>query len=413
MQRRDFLTSGGALAGAGLLGSGAVQAAVPPAAAQRVVSATDFGARGDGRADDTAALQSAIDATFSMDGSLLQIPPGTYRVTRTLRLHFTRPLTRQGGILAPGARLVSAITDGSPVVDVFSESTVRYLLIDGLGIEGTGGEGAGLRLHCESFGRYIYNFCLRDLVVQNCGGDGCVMAGNVFEGQVVNCYFRNNRGNGASFAHGDPGGILSAIHVMGCVFGQNGDNGVVLQRGCHDVGFHGCYFLLNQNFGLLARNGCALLSHCGFENNHERAAAFADGDAGIWLQGFATLIGCTAYSIRHQTRLLRGYIVGQLTMIGCTGSGGANAATAGLARLNGASNAMVTLIGCRGAVQTDPGFEALVIGGPGESMRFGSDWNSRYLPKLGDYSLWVDSRGRLRIKKGKPDNEEDGAPVGA
>ena len=417
MQRRDLLAWGGAVMGGMAIGAGfpatAPVRAAAPDGPQHLLSAADFGARGDGAADDTAALQAAMDATFAGDGTMLLIPPGTYRVTRTLRLRFTKPLTRQGGILAPGARLLSAIIDGSPVVEVLSESTVRYLLIDGLGIEGSGSDGVGLKLSCESFGRYIYNFCLRDLVVQNCGDDGCALAGNIFEGQVVNCYFRNNHGNGASFAHGQPAGILSAIHVMGCVFGQNADNGAALLNGAYDISFHGCYFLLNQRFGLLARNGCTLLSNCGFENNHEQAAGFAAGDAGIWLQGFGTLIACTGYSIRNQTHLLRSYVVDQLVMIGCTGSGGSAASAAALARLGGNASGMATLLGCRGAFQVDKGFEALVIGGPGQGVQFGAAWNSRCLPRLGEHVLWVDAQGRLRIKKGQPGGDEDGTPVGA
>jgi len=412
VQRRNLLVLGGAALGAGLLASSRAQGDPLPEPS-RMLSAADFGIRGDGKADDTAALQAALDAAFAADGTLLRIPPGTYRVTRTLKVRFTRPLTRQGGILAPGARILSAIHDGSPVFELLSEHTVRYLLIDGLGIEGSGADGTGLKISCESFGHYIYNFCLRDIVVQNCGADGCSLAGNVFEGQIINCYFRNNHGNGASFAHGAPAGILSAIHVIGCVFGQNLDNGAALLRGCYDVGFHGCYFLLNRRFGLLARNGCTLLSHCGFENNHDDADRFAAGDAGIWLQGFGTMIGCTAYSIRHQTHLLRSHVISRLTMIGCSGSGGGDARQAGLARLRGGNAATATIIGCSGALRCEGGFEVLEIGAGGEGgVRHGADWNSRYLPQMGEYRLWVDKTGRLRIKKGRPEDDEDGVPVG-
>ncbi len=47
----------------------------------------DFGARGDGTTDDTAALQAALDAVRPTDAApVLFIPAGTYRITRTLEV---------------------------------------------------------------------------------------------------------------------------------------------------------------------------------------------------------------------------------------------------------------------------------------------------------------------------------------
>jgi polygalacturonase len=43
----------------------------------RQISVTDYGARGDGANDDTAAVQAAINAAAAMGGSCL-IPAGTY-----------------------------------------------------------------------------------------------------------------------------------------------------------------------------------------------------------------------------------------------------------------------------------------------------------------------------------------------
>ena len=48
--------------------------------------ATGFGATGDGRTDDTAALQHAIDA----GGGVLQLGKGTYRISRALEFDMTR-----------------------------------------------------------------------------------------------------------------------------------------------------------------------------------------------------------------------------------------------------------------------------------------------------------------------------------
>lgn len=414
VDRRGMLTAGAAAMAvlpAGM--AGAAYAGVPAAGPRRMISAADFGAVGDGSADDTGPLQAALEETFKGDGGFLLIPPGTYRTTRSLRIAFPhgRNIGRHSGILAHGARILSNIENRANVLEIASIATVRFLLIEGLDIQGMGKEGHGIYIECDRSDDYFYNFCLRDVVVQACGGDGCRMVGNVFEGQVANCYFRDNGANGITFSHGEHGGILSSIHVFSCVFGQNGGHGAALIRNCYDVAFHGCYFLLNGAFGLAAENGCTLLSNCGFENNHMQAPDFAHGDAGISLNSFGTLVACTAYSVFKQTRLLRAFITKQLTMIGCSGGGGGAAAGAGLAVLHGTKSALATIIGCDGATETLGSFEALELGADG-GARFGSAWQSAILPRLGNYRLWVDKQGRLRLKNGAPTSDEDGTLVG-
>jgi hypothetical protein len=417
VDRRGVLAASATAAMAALPpGMASVARAGPSADGQtRMISAAEFGAKGDGSTDDTAALQAALDETFKGDGGFLLIPPGTYRVTRTLRIlpMHGRNIGRHSGILAYGTRILSGIENRANVVEIVSTATVRFLLVEGLDIHGTGREGHGIYIECDRRDDYFYNFCLRDVVVQACGGDGCRMVGNVFEGQVINGYFRKNGGNGVTFSHGDHGGILSSIHVFGCVFGDNGTNGAALVHKCYDVAFHGCYFLLNGAFGLVAENGCTLLSNCGFENNHARAPDFAHGDAGINLNSFGTLIACTGYSVFNQTRLLRAFLTKQLTMIGCSGAGDGAAASAGLALLRGTQSSLATAIGCSGAIDSLGGFETVELGGADGGARFGSAWQSAILPRLGNYRLWVDKHGRLRLKDGIPTSDDDGAPVGA
>lgn len=381
-----------------------------------MVSAMDFGAMGDGKADDTDALQKALDATFDGgDPGFLSIPPGSYRVTRTLRvsLHGKRnDITHQSGLLAHGARVVSDIANGDPVLYIESKATVRFVIIEGLQIQGAGREGHGLQVECQTRGTYFYNFCLRDFVAQGLGGDGLHMTGNIFEGQIVNSYFRDNGGNGATFSHGRNNTVLSAIHVMGCVFGGNRKHGAVLTNGAADVGFHGCYFLLNGRFGLVAKSGCPLLSHCGFENNHASAPSFEKGGAGLNLKVSGTLIGCTAYSIYQQTHLVNAYITNDLVMIGCTGGGDGKAKGAMLAMLKGKPNASISVIGCRGKIETGDKVTPSVLDRRDGGRRFSSDWDSDDLIDIGGYRLWVDAGGQLRIKRGRPAGDDDGRPVG-
>src|SRR5262249_28216601 len=159
-------------------------------AERKMLSAAAFGAKGDGMSDDTAALQAALDAAFAPDGpGFLEIPPGTYRVSRTLNIIAgkgeMRDITRHHGIPAHGARLHSTIDGGGNVLQLVCRATMRFLTIEGLDIQGSGREGHGLYLECEYKEHYLYNFCLRDLVVQGVGGDGLRLIGNVFEGQLI------------------------------------------------------------------------------------------------------------------------------------------------------------------------------------------------------------------------------------
>jgi hypothetical protein len=402
--------------GAGAALAAAAQAAsgqVPAVAAER----REFGAVGDGVADDTDAVERAFAAALAgRRASFVSLAPGRYRVTRTIRIRTApRPdgnITHPSGIAGAGATIVSAIADGSPVIAIECAATLRYFRLDGLKIQGSGREGNGLSVSCEKRGAYFYNFCLRDLVIEGCGGDGLRLVGNVFEGQIFNSYLRDNGRNGATFSHGAEDTVLSAVHVFGCVFGGNGRNGADLVGGAADVGFHGCYFLLNKRFGLSAETGCTLLSHCGFENNHMAAADFERGDAGLRLMVFGTLIGCTSYSIHKQTHLVRAFVTDRLVMIGCRGQGGGQARRARLAKLDGKAPAAVSVIGCRGGIDATDRVAVSALGTPGQDRRFGGLWNSPDLARLGEYSLWVDGKGRLRLTRGAPRSDEDGKVVG-
>lgn len=417
MRRRDLIASATIMA-AGVASSAAKAATAPvDASKENRYSAAQFGAVGDGVTDDTLALQSALDATVgSGKPGLLVIPPGTYKVSRTLRVEFgagrSGKITRRVGVSAQGAQIRSAIKDGKDVLSIDSETVARYLLLDGLDIRGNGAEGNGISFFCDGRGHYIYNMALRDVVVEGCGGDGCRMIGNIFESQIFNSYFRDNRGNGMTLAHGTRGGVLSSLHVFGCVFGGNKGSGAVMTHGANDVSFHGCYFLENDQFGLLVQAGCPLLSHCGFENNYRKAKSFTVGGPGIKLNGFGTLIGCTAYSIHNQTHLIDATVKSRLVMIGCSGSGGGDAKGAKLARLKSdEDSAEITLLGCRGGVDNAQGARPLELG-QGGGARFGAKWDAPDLLRIGDHSLWIDGRGKLRMKRGVPRSEADGSALG-
>lgn len=114
----------------------------------------DFGARGDGRADDTVSIQKAADAG---KGAIF-LPRGTYRITRPLRLDLTRngPLGVHGdgtativmagegpAILVTGSHLKSA--DPAGVSGVTAERE-RAPLFDGFAIRGANRAADGIRV---------------------------------------------------------------------------------------------------------------------------------------------------------------------------------------------------------------------------------------------------------------------------
>jgi hypothetical protein len=415
VSRRSFVAAAG-LAAALTRGSRTGEAASAAAADHAsALSVRQFGAAGDGVADDTVALQAAIEAAFdpspTAPGALV-IPPGTYKVSRTLRFLMRENCGRQRRISAHGARLRSAIADGGHVLHIGSAAYWHFLVIEGLEIAGSGEDGHGLYLDCDHAVHALYNSCLRDVTVSGCGGDGCRLYGNVFESQIVTSAFRGNRGNGATLAHSPHGGVLSSLQLFGCAFDDNEAHGAEIVRS-YDVGFHGCTFRRNGRFGLLATNGCELVVDCHFDDNQRSAFDFENGGAGMYLRRYATLVGCVSRSTAKQTHLIDADLAGsfaRLAMIGCRAVGEGDAAAAGLAKLRGATRP-ATFLGCQGAV-TSAGAAPLMIGGAeGGGIAFAADWHGANL-QLGEYRAWIDQHGRLRLKRGAPTADDDGSPVG-
>ena len=129
----------------------------PPPPSQRITTPPtikDFGALGDGIADDTAAIQRAVDAALQP----LHFPAGTYRITKTIEIHLgkTGPLSITGDGLArlkmeaagPVLRIIGTHhgTADPKSVQASVWDRQRSPLIDGIEISGHHGQAAGIEL---------------------------------------------------------------------------------------------------------------------------------------------------------------------------------------------------------------------------------------------------------------------------
>ena len=97
----------------------------------------DTGARGDGAADDTAAIQKLLDA--AKDGTTVYLPPGTYRITRTLTLLGPR----HGFLLIGHGRDSTLAWDGELGGKLFLDDGVAYSRFVGIQFDGRGRAGIG------------------------------------------------------------------------------------------------------------------------------------------------------------------------------------------------------------------------------------------------------------------------------
>ena len=102
-----------------------------------IFDVTKFGANGDGKADDQAAIQKAIDAAEIAEGGVVFFPPGTFRVNADLA--HRRPLVvRKGHIVLRG----SGATKGGTIL-LIDEPTLKVKAAKDDGTDTTADTGAG------------------------------------------------------------------------------------------------------------------------------------------------------------------------------------------------------------------------------------------------------------------------------
>lgn len=250
------------------------------------IDVRDFGAAGDNTADDTPAIQKAIDAAAEVQGTVW-FPPGQYRCGRLhLKSHVclagspTWAYRRHGGTVI---RLNDS--NASSLIDMTGSVGAR---VSGLALDGCG-------LGSNTHGIYINGAGHNTedtLVIEKCRvadftGDGAHLE-QAWGFTVRHSMFSHNRGDGIMLTHWD-GWILDNIMIGNGKFGLaartpsasvtvtanriewNRLGGILLEGSNH--------FNINGNF-IDRSGGPAILMHGNPDNNDQR-----------WLPGTAAITG--------------------------------------------------------------------------------------------------------------------------
>jgi parallel beta-helix repeat protein len=183
------------------MGNSSTTVAVPVTVNMDVtnLNVKDFGAKGDGSADDTAAIQKAIDAVAN--GGTVTVPDGTYMINAVTRLRLKSHMTLQ---LSAGA-VLKAIPNAAEVYAVLWVWNCDDVNIKGGTIEGersahlgTTGEG-GMGIWID----YSSHILVDGVTVKECWGDGF----NIWEYSshvtLQNVVSDHNRRQGMSVIHVD------------------------------------------------------------------------------------------------------------------------------------------------------------------------------------------------------------------
>ena len=224
---------------------------------REVVSVKDFGAVGDGIANDTAAIQAALNAAIAANRALY-IPGGTYNITS---LTYQLTAVTGNGILIYGDAAGNTYGTRGSILKAIGTSGNMFTIT-------SSGGGAGAN-YCE----------FRNLTFT---GNSQIDAGLAFDqswfGKIIDCHFVSFlKANGrAIWLYANPA-YAGTTFITACTFGSNSigilSSGVSLTSSVNAVHVDKCWFLDHTEAGIQvgtstvdafqARNHN--ITSCGFE----------------------------------------------------------------------------------------------------------------------------------------------------
>jgi hypothetical protein len=192
---RRELARGAMLGGASALFASAAFGAPATIAGGELLDVRKLGAAGDGKTDDTQAIQRAFDAAGETSGGVF-IPPGIYL---TNELH-VRPGIAVIGVAAwnysgPGGSVLRLANGDSPCL--LNLTDARGASIEGLALDGRdlGANVHGISLDRTAWGKHEDGFRIERCQVNHFSGDGANLA-CVWAFSVRHCMLAYNKGDG-------------------------------------------------------------------------------------------------------------------------------------------------------------------------------------------------------------------------
>lgn len=219
-------------------GTGAVTRTVE-SRLRETVSVKDYGAVGDGVANDTSAFTSALNylasrITSSHGGGVLYVPQGTYKLSQALALPAAVDITGDGMV---SSRLVftGAGTHGITMIRPINSSTQTFNRIERLRISGPGAGSTGFGVYDQGGTEWVLRGCFIDgwkygvvmdqseiITVANCDIAACVTAGIWLV-------------NGPDLNPAAGGGYTNRITIRECQFNSCGEYSIVDDGGIDHV----------------------------------------------------------------------------------------------------------------------------------------------------------------------------------
>ncbi len=256
----------------------------------------------------TGTLETALRNALN-GGTVANLSGQTFTVTTPITVNVTRSSSGPIGIDLGGAKIVSQVTTGQPVIQIILGPGVNVadLQLTNFSIIGNGKEGDGLRIVADGSDRSV-TLDLQNVQIEHVGGIGLDVLGNA-TGTVFDSWMHGNTQGGARFANSAGGGTVDAVSWTGGGFRKNGGGGLILQNGASDVVVQGAYFVDNYAPGIVATSGITRVEQSGFENNQ---------GSGAVVGGASTFVSDTFSTYGPQVNAIAGALNngGKITLIG-------------------------------------------------------------------------------------------------